>query len=135
MDNKRPLSITIIAWFFILISIFSIALKTYTLTNPESYEMFREFMSVDDEVGLLTAPLWFEMILSYLVSSVLVLAGILMLQGRILGRSLAIICILGSLIFSFLSTGSFFLILIKMPITLLIIFILFRQKTNYYFQQ
>ncbi|MFW5450629.1 MAG: hypothetical protein ACKE9I_03425 [Methylophagaceae bacterium] len=135
MDNKRPISITIISWFFILISIFSIALKTYTLTNPESYEMFKEFMSLDDEAGLITAPLWFEMILSYLISSILVLAGILMLQGRILGRSLTIICILGSLVFSFLSTGSFFLILIKIPITLLIVFLLFHQKASHYFKQ
>ena len=108
--------------------------KIFILVSHEAYEGLEGLMSAHENYELVSVPLWFQILFSYLASLVLVIAGILMLKGYAWGRSLIIIWLVSASLLTLLVTGFSLSFYVKTLLLIIIVFLLFRPKANEYFK-
>lgn len=121
--QKRPLPITVISWFLIISSVFSIFSVFLTLNNPVVVEILAQS----------PVPISIQYAMMALTIIILFASAILMLRGNILGRNMYLIFSVISIIYSLLTSP-----LIKMQIPSIILFFviaffLFRPNAKHFF--
>ncbi|MEN8134385.1 MAG: hypothetical protein ABFS18_02460 [Thermodesulfobacteriota bacterium] len=130
----RPISVSIISWFYITYSVVTLLPKIFILVSPEAYAGLEELMAVHNHNELVSVSLWFQILFSYLTSLVLAVAGILMLKGYEWGRSLMAIWLLGASLLTLLVAGFSLPFYVKTTFAVIVIILLFRPKANEYFK-
>ena len=134
VDLMRPISVSIISWLYIIYSVVTLLPKIFIVISPEAYEIVEGLMSAHENNELVSVPSWFQILFSYLASIVTMIAGILILKGYALGRSLLIIWLLSASLLTLLVAGFSLSFYLKLPLTIIFIFLLFRPKANEYFK-
>jgi hypothetical protein len=121
--NKRPLSITIIAWLFIIFGVLSAVAIPFTLGNP----MTRELMAK----SMVPVPVQYFMMFAGLLVSIL--AGIFMLRGANWARMLYIIWGALGFLFSLITSPAKLVIIPGFLVYLIVVFFLLRPKATAFF--
>lgn len=131
---KRPISVSIIAWFYVAYSVVTLLPKIFILTSPEGQHGLSELMSAYQHKEIVSVPLWFQVFFSYLASPVSMIAGILMLKGNVWGRHLITTWIPCALLLTLLVTGFSASFVAKLPFAAIVLFFLFRPVSSQYFK-
>lgn len=122
--NKRPLSITIISWFLIIMGVLSVFSAIASMDNP----MVKELM---DQTPVPKSIQYTFMFLGFLVTFV---SGIGMLKGKNWARYLYVVFSVLGMIYNFLTSPIATMYLIPSAILLVVIsFFLFRKNAKNYF--
>jgi hypothetical protein len=78
----RPLTVTLVAWFFIIWALLSLIPKVFVIVNPDAYRMTAEFNQSLSSQGFLDIPLWLQLAHAWVGVPVMVVSGIFMLRGN-----------------------------------------------------
>lgn len=127
--EKRPTSITIIAWLIIVMGVITLITTSIALINPEMREQSEELMKQSN------APVMVQYILMYMGLGVSFVSGIAMLNAKNWGRVLYVVWNAFSLIYGFITSPVKMGLLPSVIFTLVIVFFLFREPANKYFAE
>lgn len=120
---KRPLSVTIIAWYLIVSSVLSLLGSWYAADNPAAQQM----------MALNPLPVSVQYLLMYGGLTLTVVAAVAMLKRRAWGRKVYLVwAVLGFLI-GLLTTPVKIMLVPGVIILAVIAFFLLRPKANNYF--
>lgn len=123
--SKRPLSITIIAWFLIVGGISTPILVTAVIKNSQ----IRETLSHN------LLPVWLQYAVVYLAACMNLVSGVGFLKAKNWARYLYILSGLGFLTFFNVPSAPINPILKPLIFYAVVLFFLFRPQANEYFQQ
>ncbi len=132
--RRRPLSIAILAVVMVLYGLFTLFLKILLLTSQELYDASADLTATMTAGGLLTLPLGLQIAISFVASLVVILAGVFVWRGRNWARWAVALWMIFSLVLYFLQTGITWLPVIKLPLFVLVLFLLFRPRVADHFR-
>ncbi len=132
--RRRPLSIAILAVVMVLYGLFTLFLKILLLTSQELYDASADLTATMTAGGLLTLPLGLQIAISFVASLVVILAGVFVWRGRNWARWAVALWMIFSLVLYFLQTGITWLPVIKLPLFVLVLFLLFRPRVANHFR-
>ena len=132
--RRRPLSIAILAVVMVLYGLFTLFLKILLLTSQELYDASADLTATITAGGLLTLPLGLQFAISFVASLVVILAGVFVWRGRNWARWAVALWMIFSLVLYFLQTGITWLPVIKLPLFVLVLFLLFRPRVANHFR-
>jgi len=122
--NKRPTSITVIAYALIVLSALSLVVSSFSFRLPETKElMSKSPIPVPVQVAML-----------YIGTTISIVAGIFMLRGRNWARLLYVIASGLGLIIGFATSPMKAALIPGTLMFAVICFFLFRPKANEYFR-
>jgi hypothetical protein len=122
---KRPLSLTILAWFIIVTNVLTWLYMPFTLHNPLSMEMMARFR----------LPVWATLGSGLVLAVALLIAGIAMLKARVWGRNLYVAASVIGHGFTIFNMPFRAMLIPGLLIFILFLYILFRPAANAYFNQ
>lgn len=120
---KRPLSITIISWIFIVLAVLSIASSAITFGNEQALEI----------MALSPIPVGIQIAISIVGMVVTLSAGVLMLKGLGFGRHIYMGYSLLNLLIAIFTTSSFLVLIPSIVMLSVFAFFLYRAPANQYF--
>jgi len=121
--NKRPLSVTIIAWLLIVFGILSLIAIPLSLGNPMTKElMAKSMVPIPVQYFMMGAGLF-----------VTIVSGIFMLKGANWARMLYVIWSAFSFVFSFVTSPARLMVIPGLLLYLIVVFFLFRPKATAFF--
>ena len=123
--KERPTSVTVIAWFLIVMGVISIISSIISLFNPNP--MVEEIMSRSP------LPVPIQQLLSYAGIAVSIVSGMYMLDGVNWARFLYVIWSVIGILISIITLPNLIFIIPGLVLLIIIIFYLFRPKANDYF--
>ena len=121
--EKRPTSITIIAWYLLVSAIFSVFASLSSLNNP----MLKELMAKN----LLPIPLQYAMMIIGLV--VIIVSGVGMLKGLGWARLLYVIWGVIGMLIGFATSPIKAALIPGLVFFAVVVFFLYRPASNRYF--
>ncbi len=124
---KRPLSITILAWFFIVTGVVTIILHTLLIRDEHQMKLLNEQILL---------PVWIQISIGYIGAIIGVIGGIGLIKGKNWARIIYVVWGLGVVLF-YLEIPSIPLnpFINFLVIYAVVMFFLFRPKANNYFKQ
>ncbi|MFC1551584.1 hypothetical protein ACFL6P_03355 [Candidatus Latescibacterota bacterium] len=123
--KKRPTSITVVAWFLIVIGAISLIPTTITLMSQNP--MIEEMMSKSP------IPIPIQHVLSYAGLIVSIVSGIAILQGENWGRFLYFIWSVITIVIGIFTSPNILFMIPGLVIFAVLAFILFLSKASDYF--
>ena len=123
--KERPTSVTVIAWFLIVMGVISIISSIISLFNPNP--MVEEIMSRNP------LPVPIQQLLSYVGIAVSIVSGMYMLDGANWARFLYVIWSVIGILISIITLPNLIFIIPGLVLLVIITFYLFRPKANDYF--
>ena len=123
--KERPTSITVIAWFLIVMGGISIITSIFSLFNPNP--MVEEIMSRSP------LPVPIQQLLSYAGIAVSIVSGMYLLDGANWARFLYVIWSFIGILISIISLPNLLFIIPGLVFWIIITFYLFRPQANDYF--
>jgi len=121
--KQRPISITIIAWLLIAISILNVITITVSLNNPKVQELMAE--------SPLPIPVQYAM--TYISLAATLVSGIAILKGQNWGRWLYVIWSAIGFIITLATSPMKAMVIPGIVVFLIVVFFLFRSNANAYF--
>ena len=121
----RPTSITVIAWFLVVIGSLNLIFSTANINNP----LVRELMAKRP------LPVPIQLAMLYVGLSVMILCGVAMLRGHNWARWLYVIWTLVGTIVTFATSPMKVMLIPGLVVFLVIVFFLFRSNSSLYFSQ
>ncbi|WP_126452938.1 hypothetical protein [Sulfuriflexus mobilis] len=131
---KRPLSITLIAWFFIVYAVLSLIPKLILFISPEAYDMAKDYSALHKSNEILSIPFWAQILHACLGSVVLAISGLFMLKGKAWARTTLVVWILSVVIITFLVAGLTLQLYTKSVVAIIIFLMLYWPGANKYFK-
>ncbi|MCE2593766.1 hypothetical protein K6Y31_02930 [Motilimonas cestriensis] len=119
----RPLSITIISWFFIITGLISVVSGSLLYDNPESVKLM--------ELSVLPLAVQYAMMVIGLI--ITIAAGVLMLKAKRIGRTAYVGWSVISLLTGLITSPAKTMLVPSIIIFVIVAFFLFRPKANEYF--
>ena len=127
-----PLSVKIIAVLGMIYSGLTAIPKALVLLNPEIYESTKNLVEAISEQGMFTVPFSVQITHSILGVLVIFISSLYMLKGRSWALYLLTGWIAASLVITLMVAGLSSYVLIKLPLTILILGILYTGKSRAY---
>lgn len=127
-----PLSVKVIAVLSMIYSGLSAIPKALVLLNPEIYEGTKSFVEAISAQGIFTVPFSVQLFHSILGVFVVFLSGAYMLLGRSWALYLFTTWIVVSLALTLVIVGPSSYVLIKLPLTVIVLAILYTGKSRVY---
>ena len=121
--NKRPTSITIIAWLLIVTGAFSIYSTTTMIDNPQVLDMMKKS----------PLPVSAQYTISYIGLSIMIISGIGMLKGFNWARLLYVIWSALALVIGLATSPMKVMLLPGLVFFGMVVFLLFRPKASEFF--
>ena len=135
ISTKRPLTVTLISWFFMLWAFFSVIPKVFLLIDPEAYRQALDLSRALSNKGFLQIPLWFQLAHAFISVPVIIVSGIFMLQGRFWAFATFLLWIFGVIVLTLAVSGLSFSLYAKLVTAVVITILLTRAKPLAYFSQ
>ena len=104
-STKRPLTVTVICWFFMLWAFFSVIPKVFLLIDPAAYRQALDLSNALSNQGFLHIPLWFQLAHAFFGVPVIIVSGIFMLKGRFWAFAAFLIWIFGVIVLTLAVSG------------------------------
>jgi hypothetical protein len=121
--NKRPVSVTVIAWIILVTSAFSLAAAAFTINNPMTQELMAK---TPVPVPVQYSILFFGLLIS-------VVSAIFMLRGANWARMLYIVWGAIGLLFGLFTSPAKLMLIPGILIYAIFVFFLLRPKASEYF--
>lgn len=121
---KRPLFVTVLAWFLIAASVLSALAMLLTRHNPEMQEIIRH---IPFPIGIYTPAFCPEQVLN-------IIAGAAMLRAKNWGRWLYVLYGTAGTAFNLAVSPDQPMLLYGVVLFACIVYFLFRSRTHFYFQ-
>lgn len=121
--RTRPPSITVVAWFLIVMGVISLAITSLMLNNPQVLELMRK--------NLLPIPVQYAM--TYTGLAVILVSGVAMLKGHNWGRMLYVIWTSIGFVIGVAASPAKASMIPGLAVFLVIVYFLFRPSANAYF--
>ncbi|WP_373796750.1 hypothetical protein [Neisseria dentiae] len=122
---KRPLFVTVLAWFLIAASVLSTLAMLATRHNPEMQEIIRH---IPFPIGIYTYTA------AYSESVLNIVAGAAMLRAKNWGRWLYVLYGTAGIVFNLAVSPDQPMLLYGVVLFACIVYFLFRSRTHFYFQ-
>ena len=123
--NKRPTSITIIAWLFIVLDVCALLTTTFSLHNPSVIKMMQ----------LSPIPLLWQYIMIYTNMVAMIVVAIALLKRQNWARWLYVCLNILMLIIGIITSPAKLTLIPSFIIFAIITFFLFRSNANRYFNE
>ena len=121
--EKRPTSVTVIAWLLIVLGALSFLTTTVAINNPAVHEV----------LGQSPLPIGVQFAMTYAGLAVMVVCGVAMLKGRNWGRLLYVIWTAVSIVIGLFTSPMKAAMIPGVIVFAIACFFLFRPKANRYF--
>jgi len=121
--NKRPASVTVIAWLLIVLGALSILTTTTAINNPAVLEV----------LGKSPLPVGVQFAMTYAGLAVMIVSGVAMLKGRNWGRLLYVIWTGVSIVIGVFTSPIKAAMIPGVVVFIIACFFLFRPRANEYF--
>jgi hypothetical protein len=121
--NKRPVSVTVIAWIILVISAFSLVASAVAINNPMTQELMAK--------NPIPLPVQYSMLFLGLLISIV--SAIFMLRGANWARMLYIVWGAIGLLISFLTSPAKLMLIPGILVYAIFVFFLLRPKASAYF--
>ncbi len=131
---RRPLSVAVVAVLMVIYGLASLLPKILLLTSREVRDTASDLTAAMTAGGLLSLPLGLQIAMGFVASFVLILAGVFVWRGRDWARWLVAFWMAFSLLLYVLQTGLTWLVAIKLPVFVLVLFLLFRPQATDHFR-
>jgi hypothetical protein len=122
--NKRPTSVSVIAWILIVMGCISIIMTISMTNNPTAVELMKK--------NPLPIPLQYA--INFLGLGIMIASGAAMLKGLNWGRLLYITWTLIAIIIGLFTSPMKAMLLPSLVFLVIVIFFLFRPKANEFFK-
>jgi hypothetical protein len=132
--TPRPLSISIISWFFILWELFSVIPKVLLIINPEAYKHAMKLNQTLSAKSFLTVPFELQLAHAFVGVVVILISGIFMLKGRLWALITFLAWIYGVVLLTLAVTGLSVFLYLKLGTAMVITIVLTRPKPFAYFR-
>ena len=132
--RRRPLSIAILAVVMVLYGLFTLIPKIFLLTSREVYDASADLTAAMTAGGFLTLPYGLQIAISFVASLVVIAAGVFVWRGRNWARWAIALWMTFSLVLYVLQTGVTWIPVMKLPIFVLVLFLLFRPQVANHFR-
>lgn len=120
---KRPMFVTVFAYFLIIMSLLSVLVMTVSHSHPDVQEVIRHMPLL---VGINVADGWGAVIN--------IVVGVAMLQALNWGRWLYVVCGVAGIVFNLTVSPEQPMLLYSSVLFVCIVYFLFRSRTHFYFQ-
>lgn len=127
-----PLSVKVIAVLSMIYSGLAAIPKAFVLLNPEIYEGTKNFVEASSAQGILTVPFSVQLFHSILGVFVVFISGVYMLKGRSWALYLLTAWFAASLALTLVIMGPSIYVLIKLPLAIIVLAILYTGKSREY---
>jgi|GEM_PF-6898151 len=127
-STKRPRAVTIIAWFFIVYTLFSVIPKIYLIINSDAYKMALHLNEALSNGGFIYVPFSFQLAHALAGAPVILFSGIFMLKGRLWALAVFLLWIYGALVLTFLVSGLSISMYAKLIVAGIVTVIMTRPK-------
>lgn len=134
VEERRPLSISVIAWLAILYGLLTLVEKAFVVLSPEALALTRDFFLKLNESALVRLPFAAHMAHGFASSVVFAVAGVFMLKGRNWARLLLLVWPITALALSFVVGGVSASLGLKTLTYGVLVFFLLRGASARYFQ-
>lgn len=131
---KRPITLTILAWFLIIYSALTLVTKVFIVINPEAYKLAQDLSDNLNNQALIPVSFHLQLMHALIGSILIILAGIFILKGHRWSRVLLFVWMVSVLIITFLVTGLSIQFYLKTVITTLLTLLIFNSTSNSYFK-
>ena len=131
---RRPVSIAILAVVLVLYGLLNLTPLVLLLTSQEIYDATAEMMAAMSAAGFVSVPLGVQIAVGFVASLVVAAGGVFVWRGRNWARWLVALWMAFSLAYYVLQTGFTWIPVIKLPIFLLVLFLLFRPGAAGHFR-
>lgn len=121
---KRPIFVTVLAWFLIAAPAFNILAMLATRHNPEMQEIIRH---IQFPAGIYTSTFYTGSVLN-------IIAGAAMLHAKNWGRWLYVLCGTAGIVCNLAVSPDQPMLLYGVVLFACIVYFLFRSRTHFYFQ-
>jgi hypothetical protein len=121
--NKRPTSVTVIAWLLIVLGGISILTTTAAINNPAVLEV----------MGRSPLPIGVQFAMTYAGLVIMIVCGVAMLKGRNWGRLLYVIWTGAGFVIGIFTSPVKGAMIPGLVVFIIACFFLFRPKANQYF--
>lgn len=133
-SRKRPLTVAVVAWFFILWAIITAIPKAFLVLDTEAYQLASEFNQLLSNNSLLNIPFWFQLAHAFVGFFVLIISGIYMLKGRMWSLIVFFCWIYGVVLLTYLTSGLSISFYTKLTVVIVITLLLTQPKTVSFFR-
>ncbi len=131
---QRPVSITLLAAFFLLYGLVTLYPKVLLLTNSEVYAATIELTEAMSAGGFVDVPVQLQIVLGFLGSLLTIVGSIFFWRGSNLARWAIAIWISAMIALHFLQTGVSLFGFMQIPLYLLVLYLLFRPGADRFFR-
>ena len=131
---KRPLEVTIVAWFMLVAVVVKLFSYTVLILSSEVQETFFALGFHESKQALVKFPLSIHFVVSGIGCIVFLAAGVGLLRARHWGRITFGLWSGWALLFAFLTTGSLGYVTPKLLVYIVMMAILFSPRANSYFR-
>jgi len=131
--TARPLTVSVISWFFMLWAIFSVILKVFLIINPEAYRQALELDQTLSTQSFLHVPFWFQLAHAFIGVPIIIVSSIFMLKGRLWALIVFLVWIYGVVLLTLAVSGLSISLYFKLFTAILITVFLTRSKHLAYF--
>ncbi len=127
-STTRPLSVTVISWFFILWAVLLTIPKAFVLIDRETRDLTLAFAEMASEQGFLQVPVWFQLSHAFIGVPVIIVSGLGLLKGRLWALVTLVLWMVGSVSLSLAVTGLSFSAVLKLGTAGFVVVILTRPR-------
>ena len=127
-----PLSVKIIAVLSLIYSGLTAIPKALVLLNPEIYESTKSLVEAGSSQGIFVVPFSFQLFHSVMGVFVILISGVYMLMGKSWALYLFTAWIAASLALTLLIVGPSIYVLIKLPLAIIVLAVLYTGKSRAY---
>ena len=120
---KRPTSVTVIAWFLIVIALISLATSYKALDNPISQELMAKSL----------LPISVQYVMMFVGLTISLASGVAMLKGMNWGRTLYVVWSAIGFVITLVTSPIKFAVIPGAVLFAVIVFFLYRAKATAYF--
>ncbi len=132
--TKRPFEITSLAIIILLLAAIKIISYAMLLFIPEVWDNLISLGLHESENALIQFPLTVHYLISGISTAIYIVSGYALLRARHWSRLILATWSVWILLFSFLTTGSFPYLALKLPFFIIMLIVLFSPRANAYFK-